>query len=128
MGQPSDKQGKGKQDQQQNQQKQNQPRDTRKEMGEQDRQKQGKKDEPQSGEKSPQDPADRLHKGRKQDDPNAEPPRREDDTPPWFAALPPEIRSAIDAGRGEEIPAKYQELVRRYNLWLQKQRKTGGGR
>ena len=124
MGQPQNNQG--KQQSQQNQQQSSQPRDTRKELGEQNQQtSQQDKDKPQGGQDSPTDPANRLEKGRKQDDPNAEPPKRKDDTPPWFAALPPEIRDAIDAGRGEEIPAKNQELVRRYNLWLQKQRRTG---
>ena len=121
MGQPQNNQGKQSQ---QNQQQSSQPRDTRKELGQQNQQKK-QQGEPQNGEKSPQDPANQLTRGGKKDDPNAKSPQRDDDTPPWFAALPPEIRDAIDAGRGEEIPAKYQELVRRYNLWLQKQRRTG---
>lgn len=125
MGQPQNNQGK-KQDE--NSQQQNQPRDTRKELGQQNKQKRDNQGKPENGEKSPQDPADRLNKGRKQDDPNAEPPRRDDDTPAWVTALPPEIRSALETGRGEEIPAKFQDIVRRYNLYLQKKRRSGSGR
>lgn len=121
MGQPQDNQGNSSKGQ--NEQNQSQARDARKELGEQNRQKSGQKDEPQGGEQSQSDPQNR---GGTQGEKGGEPPSRQDDTPPWFAALPPEIRDAIDAGRGEEIPAKYQEIVRRYNLWLQQKAKRNG--
>jgi len=124
LGQPQN--NKGKKQGQQNEQQSSQPRDQRKELSERNKQKSDSENDPKSGEKSPEDPANQMRKkGSKSDNPNAQPPN-DDDTPAWFAALPPEIRDAIDAGRGEEIPAKYQELVRRYNLWLQKQRRSGG--
>lgn len=122
MGQPQNNQGKQKGEQNE---QQSQARDARKELAERNKQSAEKQGEPESGEKSPQDPANRMTKGGKQDESDPDAAKRNDDTPPWFAALPPEIRDAIDAGRGEEIPARYRELVRRYNLWLQKQRKDG---
>ena len=49
---------------------------------------------------------------------------RADDVPAWVTALPPEIRDALAGGRAERVPAKYRHLLARYNLWLQKNRKS----
>jgi hypothetical protein len=55
--------------------------------------------------------------------PDAEETPRDDrgEIPPWVANLPPEIRDAFVGGDAESIPAEYREVIRRYNLWLQKQ-------
>ncbi|MDJ0522217.1 MAG: hypothetical protein QNJ90_09105 [Planctomycetota bacterium] len=40
-----------------------------------------------------------------------------------MATLPPEIRDAMAGGRAEDVPAKYRHLIKRYHLWLQRNKK-----
>jgi hypothetical protein len=59
----------------------------------------------------------------KPEEPETDAGNRDDDVPPWFAQLPPEIRDALAGGAYERIPAKYRPLIQRYFLWLQKNRR-----
>lgn len=126
MGSPSDQQKKQK-GQQKPEDAAGEARDTRMKPG--GKKPGGKRNEqqgqPKGGQKSPIDPATGLpRKGSAAEDATGKPPHRKDDIAGWRAALPPEIRDAIDAGRSEDIPDRYKSLVRRYNLWLQKHRGT----
>ncbi len=125
-------QGEQKQKNKQGEQKPGDPsgeaRDTRMKKDGQDGEKNrqaGKQNQPKSGDTS-NDPAKRLTKGNKSDDEKAKAKARDAEIAGWRAALPPEIRDAIDAGRSEDIPDRYKSIVRRYNLWLQKNRRENG--
>jgi hypothetical protein len=98
---------------------QNSPRDARKQLDQQQDTSAKKNGQPRSGQKSPQDPARRMPKGSKTDEPKQDGGKRKDDVPAWAASLPPELRDAIAGGRGVEIPQQYKKLIERYLHWLQ---------
>ncbi len=98
-------------------QKEQEARDARKELGEKNEQ-----NDPKDGDK-PKDPAKRVPKGGKPDASKVDQAQRKDNVPPWAATLPPEIRDALAGGRAEDVPAKYRPLIKKYHLWLQKNRK-----
>lgn len=64
-----------------------------------------------------------MPKGGTPEDLNPDGSKRDDNVPAWMAALPPEIRDAMAGGRAEDVPAKYRHLIKRYHLWLQRNRK-----
>ena len=64
-----------------------------------------------------------MPKGGQPDDINADGSKRDDNVPAWMAALPPEIRDAMAGGRAEDIPSRYRHLIKRYHLWLQRNKK-----
>ena len=77
-------------------------------------------DEPAGGERSPRDPNDRMESERKREAEAQEPqPKGE---APWKVWLPAEVRDAAESGPLDKIPEKYRETVRRYLMWLAKQK------
>jgi len=64
-----------------------------------------------------------MPKGGEPEDLNPDGSKREDNVPAWMAALPPEIRDAMAGGRAEDVPARYRHLIKRYHLWLQRNKR-----
>jgi hypothetical protein len=104
------------------------PRDARKRLEEEERrrkeQEQAKAGQQPEGGKDPRDPKDRRTGESPEDE--AEAGRaRDPNVPAWATSLPPEIRDAYSGGNAENIPPQYRDLVRRYVLWLARQRGAG---
>ncbi len=119
-GQPKDD-GKGKGDKPEDAKE----REAQKRLEEQERQeKQGQKKDPKDGAERPRDPKDRGEGKRDPDKPEQNDPQ-DDGKDAWAAALPPQIRDAVQNGDFNKIPAKYRSLVERYLKWLSK---NGGKR
>ncbi len=95
-------------------------RDARKQL---DEQQQNQK--PERGDESNPANQDKM-RARPEDPEKAKDTARKDDVPAWFTALPPEIRDALAGGQAEKIPAKYRDLITRYNLYLQKKASERG--
>jgi len=96
----------------------------RKQMGEKPEPAGGEKAQPESGERSPEKPAEAMPRGGSPEDKETPPPDAER-FPAWVTSLPPEIRDALVGGDAESIPARYRDLILRYNLWLQKRQGSG---
>lgn len=74
----------------------------------------GSRNEPTDGAERPRDPTDRTE-GRRGTDASAEKPAdRDDGEDAWVAALPPQIRDAVQNGDFTKIPARYRKLVEDY--------------
>jgi hypothetical protein len=67
--------------------------------------------------KQPRDPKDRSE--TRPEDETGTPGASRTDVPPWLAALPAEIREAIQNAEYEKVPAAFRDRIAKYMEWIQ---------
>jgi hypothetical protein len=73
-----------------------------------------------TGAKEPKEGRDPKDRSRTPpEDGSEEDPKGRTDVPAWLAALPPEIREAVQNAEYEKVPASFRDLIARYMEWIQ---------